>query len=57
MFLGGGGGGGVVSSIFDLTFLGDGLILDGNCQRAFKSKPFRRINSRITKSSRILEYF
>ena len=44
-------------------FLGDGLILDGYSQRTIKSKttnlsnwPFRDINSKITKSSRILEY-
>ena len=44
-------------------FLGDGLILDGYSQRTIKSKttnlsnwPFRDINSKITKSGRILEY-
>ena len=50
------------SSLFFL-FLGDGLILDGYSQRTIKSKttnlsnwPFRDINSKITKSGRILEY-
>ena len=44
-------------------FLGDGLILDGYSQRTIKSKTtnlsnwsFRDINSKITKSGRILEY-
>ena len=44
-------------------FLGDGLILDEYSQRTIKSKttnlsswPFRDIDSKITKSGRILEY-
>ena len=58
-----GGGGGRSGLLYLLSivsfshFLGDGLILDGNSQRAVKSKPFKKINSKITKSSGILEYF
>ena len=44
-------------------FLGDGLILDGYSQRTVKSKttnlsnwPYRDIDSKITKTGRILEY-
>ena len=67
-----GGGMLLVLSILDLLFgfffafflfLGDGLISDGYSQRTVKSKttylsnwPFRDIDSKITKSGRILEY-
>ena len=47
---------------FFVPLSGDGLILDGISEKAVKSKttnyqPFRDIDSKITESGRILEYF